>query len=246
LSGRDDVSIIGGSGNDLFDFGHISGPITVNLDGNAGTITGDGTDSVSGIDHIIGSDGNATFGGGTGNDTLDGHDGLADTLTFSDAALGGATSAVTIDIENSLATGFGTHTITGFEHIIGSAQGDTITGGTGADALTLDGGAGDDTINANTSDESIIGNAGTDTLSYTAKATGSLNVTFSGDDAGVVTGLGNDTFDGIEVFVSGNHDDSITGSSADDSILGSGGSDQIDAVQGNDDISGGTGNDSIT
>ncbi|MBD0864884.1 MAG: hypothetical protein GDA36_04375, partial [Rhodobacteraceae bacterium] len=118
-------------------------------------------------DHLTGNDeanqltglaGDDTLTGGEGADTLDGGAG-ADTASYarSDAA-------VTVN----LATGTGTggdaegDTLTGIEHLTGSAHGDTLTGDAGANRL--DGGAGADTLTGGGGADTLTGGAGADTL----------------------------------------------------------------------------------
>src|SRR5206468_845090 len=74
---------------------------------------------------IDGGAGNDTLTGGIGNDTLTGGLGT-DTADYSTAP-----SAVTVDLSNSSpqnTQGAGTDTLSSLENVIGSAQGDTLTG----------------------------------------------------------------------------------------------------------------------
>lgn len=82
VGGAGDDNIDGGADLDLLSYKWISGSVVVNLE--MGRAIGDGTDSLTGIedvtgsnfdDRIIGSAGNNTLDGGQGNDTIRGGDG---------------------------------------------------------------------------------------------------------------------------------------------------------------------------
>jgi len=130
---------------------------------------GSGSDTLTGIENLIGSgfndtltgDGNAnTLSGGNGNDTLDGDDGNdtldggsgTDTATYASAS-----SAVTVNLAVSGAQntgGSGSDTLTGIENLIGSGFNDTLTGD--ANANTLSGGNGNDTLTGGGGSDSFL------------------------------------------------------------------------------------------
>jgi Ca2+-binding RTX toxin-like protein len=156
---------IGGSGNDTL----LGNDIRNNLSG------GDGDDVLSG------RAGNDTLLGGLGNDTYTGGTG-ADRVSFI-----GSANGVNVDLSLGFATGEGDD---GFgdlvEIIVGSNQGDTITGGPfagggtvnflfngrgGNDVLTgyngndtLRGGGGNDVLRGVAGDDMLVGARGNDTL----------------------------------------------------------------------------------
>ena len=117
-----------------------------NLIGSAGndTLTGDGGDNVlaglGGADTLSGGAGDDTLVGGDGADTLTGGSGT-DTATYADSGPG-----VTVN----LATGSGSggtaegDTLSEIENVTGSAQNDVLIGD--ANANVLSGGSGDDTL----------------------------------------------------------------------------------------------------
>ncbi|MDP9068697.1 MAG: hypothetical protein M3N53_10200 [Actinomycetota bacterium] len=75
-----------------------------------------------GSDAIAGGAGQDHLDGGTGGDTVDGGEGV-DVISFLDSPLG-----VTVDIQAGTATGAGSDSVTGFEHVAGSAHDDEIYG----------------------------------------------------------------------------------------------------------------------
>ena len=125
--------IDGGEGFDTLDFSNAAAAITVNLGG--GYSLGAGVDTISGIEHVVGSTGDdrlvggaadVTFEGGTGRDYLWG--GSGNDILLGDAGddtiIGGA----------------------GFDRITGGAGTDTLTGGFNADTFVFADGFGTDTI----------------------------------------------------------------------------------------------------
>jgi Ca2+-binding RTX toxin-like protein len=129
----------------------------------------------------------------------------------------------------------------------GTAAGETINGGNGAD--TIFGLAGNDSINGNNGNDLIVGGAGadtlngangTDTLSYMTSASGvnvNLNGTVSGGDAA------GDTISNFENLTGSNSADTLTGNNSANVLSGLAGDDTISGGSGNDTIEGGAGSD---
>jgi hypothetical protein len=192
--GTPDETFLGGAGNDTSQGGgaadtvsYVDSPagVVVNLTtGTASDGYGD-TDSISSVNHIIGSDfadtltgntaantlssgggddilngerGNDTLSGGQGNDTLIGGLGT-DMASFADSPAG-----VNADLSTGTASdGFGTtDTLTGMENLTGSAYHDTLTGDSGRN--TLIGGNGHDILIGGAAADVLQGQAGNDTL----------------------------------------------------------------------------------
>jgi Ca2+-binding RTX toxin-like protein len=190
-------TLTGGAGNDVLDGGAdtdtvsyagATGSITAYLWN--GQVTGDGTDTLVGIETLIGSGfndrldgtntansldggagadslygygGNDTLTGGIGNDVLDGG---ADTDT---ASYAGATGAVTAYLWNSQATGAGgTDTLTNIENLIGSAFNDRLDGTNSANSV--EGGTGADSLYGYGGADTLTGGAGNDVLDGGADA----------------------------------------------------------------------------
>ena len=199
--GNPDADFIdGGAGQDTVDFSQGNQGITVVLAPGA-TVNPNGdfnTDTLTGIEHIIGTTfadnitgdtlanflsglaGNDTIFGGAGDDTLDGG-------TGNDLLSGGV----------------------GADSILGGAGNDTIDGGTEAD--TIDGGTGNDSILGGAGADSILGGAGNDTIDGGTEAdtidggTGNDSVLGGAGADQILGGMGNDTIDG------GTGDDLIIG-----------------------------------
>ncbi|EPX78304.1 hypothetical protein Salmuc_03920 [Salipiger mucosus DSM 16094] len=148
--GAGDDTIVGDSNYDTVDFFGASARVVVDLE--AGTATGDSTDSLSGIEHVMGSDfgdyisGTLIHGnlleGFAGNDTLTGLDG-------NDTLLGG-------DDDDTLNGGDDR------DRLEGEAGSDVLAGGSHSD--TLHGGAGDDTLNGGDDVDRLYGGAQDDVL----------------------------------------------------------------------------------
>ena len=153
-------------------------------------------------DSLTGDTGNNSIDGGTGDDvvyasagadTLTGGTNTAVAFTLATMTYTGDTvnfrtvtaNAVTIDLSISTAqnTG-GTNSVqlSGFENIIGSDLGDSLTGD--GSANVIDGGAGNDTLNGGTGNDTLLGGLGDDNLNGGA-----------GDDL-LFGGAGADTFTG--------------------------------------------------
>jgi len=71
--GEGDDELLGGAGDDYSMYLFAPGPVTVNL--HAGTAVGDGSDSLTGIEHAEGSDFDDVLRGAAGPNALWGHDG---------------------------------------------------------------------------------------------------------------------------------------------------------------------------
>ncbi len=151
--------------------------------------------------------GDDVLAGGLGDDTLDG-DGDEDAVDYSASA-----TAVNVNLTTGIATGEGLDSLLGIEDIIGSAQGDTLTGSSGDNWITP--GPGDDTID---------GKDGEDTLDY-SDATAAVTVDMA---AGTETGgSGSDTFSHMEDAVGSDFDDSFADNQSDDNVYDGGGGNDL-------------------
>ncbi len=233
LGGTGDDLLAGGGGNDVLDGGDdrdtasyrtASAGVTVSLAVATAQVTGGaGTDTLTAIENLIGSDfndkltgdsGSNLIEGGAGDDSLDGGAG-ADTLSYV-----GAGGSITLTLASTLAQntgGAGTDTVKNFENIEGSAFGDVLTGNSNANLI--DGGAGDDVLD---------GNAGTDTVSY---ATAGAAVTVSLALQGAVQNTGGGGLDTLFNF------ENLTGSAFGDTLAGNAGTNIIDGGDGVDTVS---------
>ncbi|SHI36903.1 Hint domain-containing protein [Wenxinia saemankumensis] len=249
--GFGDDSLDGGAGTDTLDGGSVTGTLTVVYSAaGAGTlagggdlltfasmerlVTGSGGDTVtgsSGGDRIeTGAGADVVFGGG-GNDSVDGGSGddLLDGGDGNDTLTGGA----------------------GADTLIGGAGTDTLYGGADSDTFALTDGFGTDIIQG--------GELGVDVDTIDASAlTSGTTVVFTGDEAGILTGLGGGatSFSQIEALILTAQHDTLDASAAtasvtadagagDDALAGGAGADTLSGGDGDDTLSGGAGDDSM-
>ena len=181
LDGRAGNDTLNGElGRDTVTYASDAAAVTVNLATGTATDGTGGTDTLTGIENVIGSAGNDTItgsfvgntiDGGAGNDTMTGGNG-ADTYYVRDAgdvvveAAGGgydtiiATRNVVLGaaVENLTFTGNGNYSGQGSNSanvITGSTGNDTLTGGAGQDLLI--GAGGDDNLNGGNDVDIMIG-----------------------------------------------------------------------------------------
>jgi Ca2+-binding RTX toxin-like protein len=161
--GPGDDTFDGGAGDlDLLDFGGAPGGVAVDLSRTGPQPTGDGTDTLTGIEqiagtqvddtltgdagrnHLAGENGNDVIDGRGGNDDLAGGDGV-DTATYERAPAG-----VNVDlggaVSGTASGGGGNDTVAGFENLIGSPFADSLTGDANPNTITGLGGA--DTVSS--------------------------------------------------------------------------------------------------
>ena len=252
LMGRQGAdTLVGGQGFDTASYTAALAGVTVDL--AAGTASGgDGADTLSGIESVLGSDHGDSLAGGTGAETLDGRNGddnIAggrgdDTLiggSGSDCArYSSAAGSVTVDLAAGTASGAdGVDTLSGFEKVIGGLiYGDTLSGDAGANILQ--GWGGDDLLRGRAGNDTLDGGAGSDRASYD-DASGTVHVYL---DLGTAYGAaGSDTLTQIEDLTGSAFDDTLAGDSGvnhvdggdgDDNIYGRGGQDVLDGGDGTD------------
>ena len=156
-----DDTIDGGDGADILRFEDSPNPIAVDL--AAGTATGWGSDQVTGIEAVIGSDLNDSligdaednaFVGGFGDDSIDGRGGVDQAAYFD------AFEPVAVDLAAGTAAGWGDDTLVGIEDVLGSALDDMLAGDDGPNAIS--GGSGADKISGAAGDDVLLGDAGVD------------------------------------------------------------------------------------
>lgn len=160
----------GGAGTDRVDYSAAASGVTVSLALTVAQSTGGGgTDTLSGIEDLVGSNfadtltgsdaANFLYGGLgkdlieglAGDDILYGNDGI-DTVSYAHAA-----TAVTVSLATNAqqdTKGAGKDILYGFEDLTGSANGDTLTGSTGSNAIT--GGLGTDIMTGNGGNDRFV------------------------------------------------------------------------------------------
>ncbi len=246
----DDVSndtLNGEAGNDTADYTGAAAAVDIDL--NADSASGAGTDTLTLIEHAIGSaqadtidgDGVAntltglagadTINGNAGNDNIQGN-GDADSINAGgsiDTADGGGgndtvlASTGTDGLSESLIGG------TNDDSLVGTSSPATYSAGDGADTVdagdsddSIVAGPGGDSVDAGYGDDTIVGDAGADSL-----LGGTTGITT--DDDLIFGGTENDTIDGRF------GDDTLGGEAGDDSMIGNIGADSIDGGLGSAD-----------
>lgn len=256
IGGNGNDTLKGGEGNDSLeggagiDWASFENGAAVNADLSAGVASGQGSDTMTGIENLRGSSNNDTLKGNSASNNIQGGLG-ADLLIAtagSDILNGGSGvdsasfAAYASAVVASLAAGTyssssGQGQLLAIENLIGSAVNDMLTGD--ANANTINGGLGNDTMN---------GGAGVDTLSYA----GIQSHNFIDLSAGVVTQqwsaqtVGVDSVSNFENVMGGDNYDQISGNAGNNSINGGGSSDLLLASLGVDYLDGGAGtNDTV-
>ncbi|MEO0032096.1 MAG: hypothetical protein RIS94_1854 [Pseudomonadota bacterium] len=200
--------LVGGLGTDTADYAAETGAMVVDL--AAGTATGDGADTLSGVENVAVGDGNdAVTGsadanlldGGAGNDNLAGGGG--------DDVLIGGTGADTLYAGD------------GNDSVDAGAGNDLIIGGNGAGNDRYDGGSGTDTVKYTSAIAAIL--VDLSAASDQAKSRGSADA-----------GIGVDQLAGIENVIGGNYGDMLVGNAAANRLCGRGGNDVLTGKGGAD------------
>lgn len=231
VGGLGDDLIMGVADTDTVSYASSLTAVVVNL--ATGTATGEGTDTLSGIENATGSSGNDTITGSAVPNVLRGGAGI-------DVVLGG-TGADTLYGDS------------GNDTVRGGVDNDVVDGGTGNDALngddgadTVRGGTGDDEIRGSLGGDKLYGDSGNDRIyAYNGRdlvdAGTGTDFVDGGADTDVVTGgADNDTVRG------GTGDDTVRGGTGNDKVLGDAGADKVFGEAGNDAVNGGTGVDSCS
>lgn len=153
--------LLGDKGNDQID----GGPGEDLIEGGPGDDSelegGPGADEVfggAGSDNADGGPGDGDIvRGDAGTDTLSGGEGTDDIVSYASATRGG----VQVSLAAGTAKGDGHDTLSGFEDVVGSPQGDMIVGD--GQANRLDGGVGNDTLESGGGGGQAFGGPGSDT-----------------------------------------------------------------------------------
>ena len=233
----------GGPGFDFAFYDQATGGVTVSLavagpqaTGGAGTDTLINIEALQGSpfnDHYSGNDSVNWLDGGAGDDVLHGGGGadlMQGWIGLDTADYRGSDAAVAVDLSNldgDFATGVGGDAegdrLGGFENLVGSAFGDTLTGGVGSNVLTGD--DGNDWLRGKDGDDTLDGGEGSDSLAG-GKGDDALRGGVGKDD--LQGGAGNDRLDG------GSGADRLSGGDGDDTLTGGLGKDQLTGGDGAD------------
>lgn len=230
--GAGNDTIKGGLGTDTLYYTSSTLAVAVNLATlTPQVVNASKTDTITGIENLVGSfyadtltgdANNNLIDGGPDNDTMSGGAGI-DTVSYDNAArrvsvtlaTQGASQMVSSYVLTNGATVEEWDTLNSIENLIGSEYNDTLAGDGNANTIT--GGYGDD---------SLSGGAGIDTVSYADAGVGvtvSLAVT-----AAQATGWGSDT---ISLF------ENLTGSAYNDTLSGNANANVFDGGAGTDTLS---------
>ncbi|HYE43945.1 MAG TPA: hypothetical protein VEA15_11175, partial [Caulobacteraceae bacterium] len=267
--GVGDDTLDGGAGVDTADYHTFASAVTVSLAlAGAQNTVGAGTDTLAGIENLIGGfgddqltgDGDANrLTGGAGADRLDGGAG-DDLLTGgagADALIGGsgydrasyaaAAAAISINLTTGAHTGEAMgDAFSGVEQVVLSAHGDTFTGsasGDGADggagSDSLMGAGGDDVLSGGDGNDRLVGGAGNDALDGGA---GTDQADYRNATAGVTVSLaaGTATGEGSDTL---SGVENVQGSAHADSLTGEAGANSLNGHGGADTLNGAEGND---
>ncbi|MBL8479774.1 MAG: hypothetical protein JNK59_10740, partial [Sterolibacteriaceae bacterium] len=257
--------IDGGSGTDAALYRNSTSAISITLaSGSGGGSDGlGGTDSLTGIEMVVGSDYNDTITGGAGDQSFQGRkgadslDGGADTDTvdyngdydsnsdgfgvqvnLSSTATSGNWRGVAFSVAaNQGVDGWGTiDTLANFENILGSIYNDVLAGTDGNNSIR--GNRGDDLIGGRGGNDILDGGDGTDMASYRF-ATGPVQVDLGTNLASDGSG-GTDTLISIEQVRGSDFGDTLTGDETHvNTFLTSFSAQLFEGGAGNDTIDGG-------
>ena len=257
LAGAGDDRVLGGAGDDLIQ-GEEGNDF---LDGGEGAdvmLAGLGNDIIlagAGNDTAHGDDGDDIFIAtlNDGDDSYDGGNGI-DTVSFASTG-SGAGAEVDLAAGTATSSETGTDELIDIEHVIGSAGDDIIAGN--AEDNDLVGGAGNDAVQGadgddrffatiDDGDDSFDGGEGVDTISFADTSAGvDIDLT-AGTADGAETGT--DQLIDIEHVIGSAGDDTMTGDAQDNELSGGAGNDMFVATinDGDDVFDGASGTDTIS
>jgi len=232
--GAGDDKIDGLAGADTADFFDSAAAVVVDLD--AGTATGDGTDTLKNMENVYGSDFNDMITGDSGNNTIDGAAG-SDWIDYS-ADSGG----VLVCLYQSA--------VVGDPCTPGTASGGTTTSGNdtlkhienailGSGDDTFYGNAFSNVVEPNGGQNSLSGGGGGDTLDYSVGYDTGVEVNMAGG------GTAGDSAIDFENVIGTEFADTIIGSDSSNTIKSRKGNDNVRAGAGDDTVKAGAGNDLV-
>jgi Ca2+-binding RTX toxin-like protein len=246
----DDI-IDGGAGFDRIDFRESTSSVVVNFSSGTAVGAAIGSDTISNIERVIGSNfddtliGSTTdddvwesFTGGLGDDIIDGAGGI-DYVWY-----GRSDAGIQVDLKTGAVTGGeGEDQLTSIEWVGGSNFSDILLGSEGDDGFHPDAlgnnGAGS---NFKVGGADIIdGKGGVDTVSYANTGTDD-GFSPSGIVANLIVGEVTDPAGNVDQL---SNIENINGSSYNDNIIGDHNANILRGIDGDDVLSGGSGNDTL-
>lgn len=236
--GADADKLTGGTGIDTATYENSASAVTVNLATNVNKGGEAEGDKLFTVENVIGSDFDDVITGGTGDNVIEGGVG-ADTIagTLNDvASYLNSSAAVQIDLSiggaTQTSTGDGNgDKLNGILNLIGSANGDKLTGNISNNVI--EGGGGGDELD---------GGGSIDTLSY-ASSNGGVGIQLDTNGSGMGSGghAQGDTYKFFENVTGSAFDDSLSGNSIVNKLVGGKGNDFFEGFEGADVIDGGDG-----
>jgi trimeric autotransporter adhesin len=200
VGGKGNDELIGGLGNDTASY--VSALTAIDVVMLSGIVTGGadvGTDELSGIENVTGTNFNDKFtdsGNAAHDNIFTGGVGI-DTISYEAAG-----AAVTVNLATNskqVTGGGGNDTLIGFENVIGTDFDDILTGTAGNNVLNggegndkLFGGAGADTLDGGEGDDEMTGGTGNDT--YIVDSSGDKIFEDPGSSGGIDTVIASQTY----------------------------------------------------
>ncbi len=246
-SGDDEINgfagndrLLGFAGNDTLNGGDDHDTLRGGDDND--TLNGD-----NGDDYLRGGEGDDAINGGAGWDRA------AYTVITNNPEGGetGVQTGATVDLNlQGVAqdTGHGWDTLTGIEHVSGTAYDDVLTGNGGDNWIwgeggddTLSGGGGNDLVETDAGNSVLDGGLGTDTAGFQGldSFTGGVTVSLALQGSAQTVATGSSiTLSGFENLTGTSHDDTLIGDGADNVLAGSAGDDTLLGGAGNDTLYG--------
>ncbi|HLO75113.1 MAG TPA: endo alpha-1,4 polygalactosaminidase [Magnetospirillum sp.] len=270
VGGAGDDDLLGSLGLDTVSYAGATAAVTVNLLDGVATDGSAGSDTLAGIENVVGSgradmlcggnganvlDGggsNDTLIGGGGDDTLIGGNG-SDTASYATSTAAVSVSLLLGSAQNTL--GAGTDLLSGIENLTGGGGNDTLTGNGVLNVLageggndTLIGSGGPDTLMGGAGNDRVVyqagglldGGADSDTLVVGGASAVTVNLSLA-DQNGSVAGLVR-YFENVDATAATGAM-TLTGGSAANTLSGGGGNDTLTGGAGGDRLSGGAGAD---
>lgn len=231
--GAGDDKIDGLAGEDTADFFDSAAAVVVDLD--AGTATGNGTDTLTNMEDVYGSDFGDTIAGDSGDNYIDGSAG-SDWIDYSGDSGGVLVclyqSTIVADPCNPGLSGgtstSGDDTLVHIENAILGSGDDTFYGSAFSNIVEPNGGQ-----------NALNGGGGGDTLDYSVGYDAGVTVNLAGGSAS------DDAIDSFENVIGTAFADNITGSDGSNTIKSRKGSDNVRAGAGDDTVKAGAGNDLV-
>lgn len=239
---QDNNVIDGAGGSDTVNYEGMASAVTVNLGvGNAQQTGGSGSDTLTGIENLVGTRYDDVLTGNEQSNRLDGGLG-ADTLSGglgNDVYLVDNLGDKVIELADG---GVDTVLVSVGQYTLGQNVENAQMLASGASSLT--GNAQDNWIDASAGDNLINGVGGTDTVSY-LNATAGITIDLALTGSQATGGSGNDTLLNVESLVGSQFADKLRGNAQANTLLGGAGSDWLEGRENDDTLSGGKGFDTL-